>query len=109
MFSKPATHMYPILKRDFQERTRGHIQIDIDSCIFCSICQKKCPADAILVSREEKSWTIQRMQCVQCNYCIEVCPKDCLVNKPEYTEPDVIKVVDRYEQPVLTRSSTASG
>ncbi|MDR0569896.1 MAG: 4Fe-4S binding protein [Clostridiales Family XIII bacterium] len=98
LFRRPATLMYPVVKRDWQERTRGHIEIDVESCIFCGICAKKCPTDALAVSRDEKSWTIQRMQCIQCSCCVEVCPKKCLMNEPDYTIPDVIKIVDRFQK-----------
>jgi len=93
---KPATLMYPVIPRQWYERTRGRIEIDIDACIFCGICSKKCPTDAISVSRDEKSWTIQRMNCIQCSCCVEVCPKKCLVNEAGYTEPGTEKVTDRF-------------
>ena len=99
LLKKPATLMYPILPRQWQDNTRGHIQIDIDNCIFCGICMRKCPTDAIAVDRAAKAWTIQRMQCIQCCCCVELCPKKCLANRPEYTAPDVAKVVDAYEKP----------
>jgi len=49
VLSRPATRLYPFVKRPFFKNTRGHISIDIEKCIFCGICQKKCPSDAILV------------------------------------------------------------
>ena len=102
---KPATLMYPVVQREWKERTRGRIEIEIDDCIFCGICSKKCPTDAITVVRDEKRWTIERMGCIQCSCCVEVCPKKCLVNEAGYTEPDMEKIVDsivqiQKEQPV---------
>ena len=47
LFRKPSTLMYPVIPRKFEERTRGHIEIDVDACILCGICQKRCPTDAI--------------------------------------------------------------
>lgn len=99
LFKKPATLMYPAVPRIWQERTRGHIEVDMDACIHCGICQKKCPTNAILVDRGKKSWTIERMQCIQCNNCVEVCPKKCLVNENQYTTPSAKKVVDTYVTP----------
>ena len=43
LFKKPATSGYPFNKREYPERTRGSIVIDIDGCIFCGLCEKKCP------------------------------------------------------------------
>lgn len=99
LFKKPATLMYPVVPRQWQERTRGHIEVDMAACILCGICQRKCPANAITVNRAKKSWTIERMDCVQCGYCVEVCPKTCLVNENTYTTPHTEKVVDTYIAP----------
>lgn len=99
LFKKPATLMYPVIPRKWEERTRGHIEIGIDSCIYCGICQKKCPTNAITVDRAKKAWSIERMQCIQCSCCVEVCPKKCLTNENAYTTPHTEKVVDRYVGP----------
>jgi formate hydrogenlyase subunit 6/NADH:ubiquinone oxidoreductase subunit I len=79
--SKPATRLYPVEKRPVFETTRGRIDIDIDACVFCNMCAKKCPTDAIVVVRKEKTWQIDHLSCVLCGHCVEVCPKDCLVQK----------------------------
>ena len=99
MVRKPATLMYPAVPRTWGERTRGHIEIDIENCIFCGICARKCPTDAITVDRNEKSWSIERMGCIQCICCVEHCPKDCLVCKPDYTSPGMEMVVDSFVKP----------
>lgn len=99
LFKKPATLMYPVVPRKWQENTRGHIAIDIDACIFCGICGKKCPTDAITVDRTSKSWSISRMGCIQCSNCVDVCPKKCLRNENTYTTPNTVKVVDTFIQP----------
>ncbi|MDR1247101.1 MAG: 4Fe-4S binding protein [Clostridiales Family XIII bacterium] len=105
LFKKPATLMYPVIPRKWQERTRGHIDIVIDDCILCGICAKKCPTQAITVAKDAKSWTIHRMQCVQCSSCVEACPKKCLVNKNEYTTPSTEKTVDVFEKPAADESA----
>lgn len=77
--SKPATRMYPYEKRPPMKDTRGSLgEININTCIFCSICEKKCPSNAITVNKTERSWELNRLKCVICNICVEVCPKDCL-------------------------------
>jgi len=96
LFKKPATLMYPVVPRNWEERTRGHIENDIDDCIFCGICQKKCPTNALQVNKNKKSWTIERMACIQCSCCVEVCPKKCLTNENAYTTPHTEKIVDTY-------------
>lgn len=84
VFSKPATRMYPFEKRETYKNTRGQIGIEIDNCIFCGICSKKCPSGAINVDKNEKSWEVDHYKCIICNVCKEVCPKKCIQSKEEY-------------------------
>ncbi|MDR3304800.1 MAG: 4Fe-4S binding protein, partial [Clostridiales Family XIII bacterium] len=51
LFRKPATLMYPVKPRVYTERTRGRIEVDMQACILCGICSRKCPTDAIDVDR----------------------------------------------------------
>jgi formate hydrogenlyase subunit 6/NADH:ubiquinone oxidoreductase subunit I len=99
LFKKPATLMYPVVPRAWQELTRGSIGIDEASCILCGICAKKCPTNAIAVSRTERIWAIERMQCIQCGNCVDTCPKKCLLMLPEYTAPDTVKILDSVSVP----------
>lgn len=90
VFRKPATRLYPAVVRNNFSAARGHVSIDINTCIFCGICQKKCPTLAIKVERKEKSWEIERLQCIVCASCSEACPKKCLTIENTYTTPVAI-------------------
>ena len=96
---KPATLMYPVVPREWEERTRGSVSIDGDNCIACGMCERACPTNAIEIDKAEGKWTIQRMQCIQCSACVDCCPKKCLTMENLYTIPDVVKVVDSYDIP----------
>lgn len=85
--SRPDTRRYPFSKREPIADSRGHIDIEIDRCIFCGACEKRCPAKALKVSRDPKSWTLDPYACIVCGYCIEVCPKKCIVMHAEHFSP----------------------
>jgi ech hydrogenase subunit F len=74
----PATRRYPYALRPDIAGTRGRILIDYPACIHCGACARRCPAKAIVVGKEPKSWRIDRFACVTCNLCVRVCPKKCL-------------------------------
>lgn len=96
LFSKPVTRPYPEQPREYPERTRGHVEIDIDTCVLCSLCARKCPTGAITVDRAAKLWEIERFGCIQCGCCVETCPKKCLSMKQSYTQPDGNKKTDSF-------------
>lgn len=85
LFSRPVTEQYPFVARDHVAKTRGKVDIEIEKCIYCGICQRKCPTAAIVVTKEPKAWTIDRMRCISCNACVEVCPKKCLELNVQYS------------------------
>lgn len=96
---KPATLMYPVVPREWEERTRGAVGIDGENCIACGMCERACPTNAISIDKAEGKWTIERMQCIQCSGCVDCCPKNCLTMENLYTIPDVVKVVDTFDIP----------
>ncbi len=78
LLSKPDTRRYPMERRPVAPGTRGHIDIEIEKCIFCGACQKRCPSNALEVSRDSKAWILNRYACIVCGYCVEICPKKCI-------------------------------
>ena len=92
----PYTVNYPIKKKETFEITRGKIEINMPECIYCGMCQRRCPSGAIMVEKDNKKWSIQRLQCIQCGYCVEGCPKKCLSMNNEYTAPSFDKDRDEY-------------
>ena len=99
LFSKPVTRNYPAEPAVYPERSRGHVEIDINDCILCGLCGRSCPSGAITVDRAGGKWSINRFDCIQCGYCTEKCPKKCLKILPGYQEPLGKKVTAVYEKP----------
>jgi ech hydrogenase subunit F len=106
LFRKPATRRYPAVKRDLYARTRGHIRIDIDACIFCGMCSRKCPTKALAVSKDERSWTMDRLRCIICGYCTEVCPKKCLYMENAASAPATGKATETFIQAKAEESTS---
>lgn len=109
LFSKPATRQYPEVPRTYPANSRGHVEVDMDACILCGLCSRKCPSGAITVDRGAGTWSIDRMGCVQCGDCTTGCPKHCLEMKPGYTPPGPKKLVDIYEKPRAAEAPAADG
>lgn len=78
MVKQPVTVCYPQEELTVPERLRGHIVNDMDACICCGMCARRCPAGALAVDRKDGTWSIDPYACVVCGECIESCPKHCL-------------------------------
>lgn len=65
-----------VLRKVFE--SRGQISYNRDKCIYCTLCEKTCPVNAITVSRKAKSWSIDHNICVRCTHCVAKCPTKAL-------------------------------
>ncbi|HOW15587.1 4Fe-4S dicluster domain-containing protein [Methanosarcina sp.] len=75
---KPATRLYPFEIRAPFKEFKGRIAFAPENCILCGLCQKKCPPDAITVTKADKTWEINLFRCIMCTECVAGCPKNCL-------------------------------
>ena len=99
LFKKPSTLMYPVVPREWEERTRGAVSINVDGCVLCGACARACPTHAIEVDRKGSTWAIERMACIQCRGCVDNCPPKCLEMDQKYTEPGGEKIIDTFDIP----------
>ncbi len=88
---KPSTRRYPFFKRPAYTGARGKVTIDLPKCIFCGICMRHCPPNAILTSIKEKVWSIDQFRCINCQSCVDLCPKKCLYMETEQALPSIKK------------------
>lgn len=97
-FGKPATLKYPFVVREFPKAYRGSLNIEVEKCTFCGLCSKRCPTEALIVNRQERTWEIERLRCITCSYCVEACPKKCLTLDNHYSASTTInKSSERYK------------
>ena len=78
LFSRPVTRPYPFEVRPHPEGARGRVDLDLEVCVFCGICARKCPCGAITVSREAGTFELEPLRCVSCGACVEGCNKHSL-------------------------------
>ena len=108
IFSKPETVLYPVVEKTAPDGLKGHIENDMAVCILCGICQRTCPAGALRVDKQEKSWAIDRFSCVQCGACTRACPKSCLTMAPTYQKPQAAKAEDVFFKPEESEEDKAA-
>jgi formate hydrogenlyase subunit 6/NADH:ubiquinone oxidoreductase subunit I len=93
---KPVTTNYPFEPRKIIPGSRGRLDIQISACIFCGICAKRCPTDALVVDKPNKKWHIDRLRCISCGACTEACPKKCLQLTGDHGIPAVTKDMETF-------------
>jgi formate hydrogenlyase subunit 6/NADH:ubiquinone oxidoreductase subunit I len=89
LFSRPPTSRYPAEPAKRFELTRGHLAFEPEKCRVCRVCMLRCPTQAILVDRENRTWECNHFRCITCGNCVELCPADCLHLEPAYRSPEV--------------------
>ncbi|MDO4501915.1 MAG: 4Fe-4S binding protein [Coriobacteriia bacterium] len=106
LFKQPETCLYPLEQKKAPAGRKGFVIVDVQTCILCGICMKRCPCGAIEVDKKGRTWAINHFQCVQCGYCVSECPKKSLVMNPDIPhistkiEPEVITVPEpKKEEP----------
>ena len=85
LFKKPPTVSYPFKPIVRDSLVRGHVTVEIENCIYCGMCVRKCPTDAIATDKAKKEWEISHFKCIVCGACVEACPKKCMFMRPELT------------------------
>lgn len=53
-----------------------------DLCVFCGLCQKACPVEAISVNKDDRYLSLDSEKCVHCGRCFNKCPNKCWNGRP---------------------------
>ncbi len=83
LFKKPATELYPFVKKEAPTNLRGALHYDPEKCTGCQLCIKDCPANAIeliTVDKANKRFVMRYHpdRCVFCSQCVQNCRFNCL-------------------------------
>ncbi len=77
---KEAVYEKPVEEKN-ETPAGGKPVPNLDLCVYCTLCAKKCPQEAIAVDRASKSWQLTEEKCVGCGLCASNCPKKCIEMK----------------------------
>jgi len=108
LFSKPATRLYPSEPAPIPENERGRVVYDMSKCIFCGLCEKRCPTNAIMMDRQNKRQSVSRAKCIACGVCIESCPTDAIEMRPEYAPPSTAPEIHVYDAKLTPHQFTVA-
>ena len=93
--SRPYTSKYPFTPYDHFPGTRADVTFDGKLCILCGLCQRSCPADCIIIHKEQEQVEYLNTQCIRCGYCVRVCPTNAISQNEVYTKPSREKLTVR--------------
>ena len=87
LFKKPATLLYPFEKATMPLGFRGRLTFYAERCVFCKLCMKDCPSEAIQINKiGEKQYEaiVNLGRCLFCGQCVQSCNKDALAMTTNY-------------------------
>ncbi|HLD44029.1 MAG TPA: NADH-quinone oxidoreductase subunit I [bacterium] len=97
LFREPMTIQYPDrtprpVKETLPQRYRGFLATDMSICTGCTLCQKACPIDCIVIEATkdpEKGRVLTRFgidlgKCMYCGLCVEPCPTGAIAFTREF-------------------------
>jgi NADH-quinone oxidoreductase subunit I len=101
MFNPPATIQYRS-QETVSWRFRGRHELKrhedgLEKCIGCSLCAAACPADASMLTRQNRRmkapltrrpvcarYEINLIRCIFCGFCEEACPTGAIILEHDY-------------------------
>ena len=98
LVSGPVTTKYPNVPADIPKGNRGRLDWDMEKCILCGLCQKRCPPLAVTMDKNVGTISLQVHRCISCGVCADICPKSAISVAPEYSAPSYAKELRTYKK-----------
>jgi len=98
LVSRPVTTKYPNVPADIPKGNRGRLDWDMEKCILCGLCQKRCPPLAVTMDKSAGTISLQVHRCISCGVCADICPKSAITVAQEYSGPSYVKDVRTYKK-----------
>ena len=89
LFGRRFTRNYPKTRPPLPEGLRAKVMHDREKCIYCGMCARYCPSDAIKVDMKKREWRYDWGKCLFCAQCEEVCR--------DIVKKDAIKLTQEFE------------
>jgi len=91
LFQRPATELYPYVRKPAPDRLRGKLVWDPSKCTGCQLCVKDCPSEAIeliVLDKVKKQFVLRyhNDRCTYCAQCVVNCRFKCLNMSSEQWE-----------------------
>jgi len=98
LLREPMTIQYPDrvpipIKETLPMRYRGFLDVDMDICTCCMLCETSCPIDCIIIDhgkdeemgkRVMTRFDIDEAKCMYCGLCTEPCPTGAIAFTREF-------------------------
>ncbi|MDG5767844.1 NADH-quinone oxidoreductase subunit I [Balneolales bacterium ANBcel1] len=104
LFRRSVTVQYPEVRDVLPQRVRLKLDVNMDDCIGCRLCERACPVECITIGtikstddddlgetstgHKKKLWVnefdIDMAKCCYCELCVHPCPTDCITMVEDY-------------------------
>lgn len=72
------------VRKELSGPRTGKIVTDVDACMACGVCVKKCPTNALKLEKDEV--IVDSDKCILCGECDIICPVNAIKLKTETSE-----------------------
>ena len=107
LFKKPATSMYPFVKKPMPKDFRGKLRFYQERCIGCKMCMRDCPSGAITIRTVGEKKFVAEIDLAKCLYCAQ-CVDSCMKKALEATREFELAVLERNKLKINAGSGEVS-